>query len=166
MTLKRISLITLIMCLPVWAFAGEHEERKSFPKIINEAYKANCGNCHFAYQPGLLPAKSWLKIIDSPGGHPGGDLPLDEGTKAEIRKYLSQNSAENSQSKRSRKILASIGSGVPTRISEIPYIREKHHEINEEVFLRKSIGSRGNCIACHKTAESGDYDDDNVTIPQ
>jgi hypothetical protein len=86
--------------------------------------------------------------------------------KAEIEKYLQQNSAEKTQSRISRKILVSIGTGVPTRISEVPYIKEEHYEIKQEVFLRKSIGSRGNCIACHKTAESGNYDDDNVTIPK
>lgn len=80
-------------------------------------------------------------------------------------KYLAMESAENSPSKRSRKILASIGNNIPTKISEVPYIREKHHEIRQEVFLRKSVGSRGNCIACHRNAESGDYDDDRVIIP-
>ncbi len=159
-----VVLATLIFS-SVWVFADDHKESKTLPKVTNATYKTNCGSCHFAYQPGLLPVKSWQKIMDSPGGHPGGDLSLDKKTKAEIRKYLTQNSAEYSPSKRSRKILASIGSDVPTRISEVPYIREKHREIKQKVFWRKSVGSRGNCIACHKTAESGDYDDDNVSIP-
>jgi hypothetical protein len=165
MAQNLISLFSIIIFFPVWAFAGEHNESKVLPKVTNKAYRTNCGCCHFAYQPGLLPAKSWLRIIDTPDGHPGGGLSLERKTKAEISKYLTQNSAENTLSKRSRKILASIG-GVPTRISEVPYIREKHHEINQEIFSRKSIGSRGNCIACHKTAENGDYDDDNVSIPE
>jgi hypothetical protein len=161
-----ISLLTIVMFFPVGAFAGEHNESETLPKVTNEVYRKNCGTCHFAYQPGLLPARSWLKIVDKPGGHPGGDLSLEKTAKAEIEKYLNQNSAEKTQSKRSRKILSSSGVNVPTRISEIPYIKEKHHEIAQEVFLRKSIGSRGNCIACHRTAENGDYDDDNVTIPK
>jgi hypothetical protein len=166
MALNPVSVLASSMFFPVLVFAGEHNESKALPKVMNEVYKTTCGSCHFAYQPGLLSAKSWLKVIDSPGGHAGGDLSLEKTTKAEIRKYLTENSAENTRSKRSRKILASIGSGVPARISEVPYIKEKHHEINGEVFLKKSIRSRGNCIACHKTAESGDYDDDNVTIPK
>ena len=164
--MKLVLLLSIILFSPVCAFAGDHNESKTIPKVTNEVYRKNCGSCHFAYQPGLLPARSWQKIIDESGGHPGGDLSLDKKTKAEIRKYLIQNSAEKSPSKRSRKILASAGNNVPTRISEVPYIREKHHEIKEETFGRKSIGSRGNCIACHKTAESGDYDDDNVRIPK
>lgn len=149
---------------PIGSLADDHNGEKALSQVTNEVYKANCGSCHFAYQPGLLPARSWMKIMD--GGHPGGNLSLDKKTKAALKKYLDQNSAEKSRAKRSRKILASIRGGTPVRISEVPYIREKHHEINQDVFSRKSIGSRGNCIACHKTAESGDYDDDNVTIPK
>lgn len=165
MWLQLISILSIIVFSPVGAFCNDHNERKTLPKVTNEVYRATCGSCHFAYQPGLLPAKSWQKIVNTPGGHAGGDLSLDKKAKAEIRKYLIQNSAENANSERSRKILASIGSSVPTKISEVLYINEKHHEISQAVFSRKAIGSRGNCVACHRTAESGDYDDDNVRIP-
>jgi len=166
MKAKFILLLTIVIFSSVWSFAGEHNGNKALSKVTNVVYKENCGACHFVYQPGLLPARSWLIIMDNPGGHPGGDLSIDNESKAEIKKYLNQNSAEKSQSKISRKILASIGRDVPSRISEVPYISNKHRKIKQEVFLRTSIGSRGNCIACHKTAERGDYDDDNVTIPK
>ncbi len=166
MSRSVIFLLSVITLFPVPAFAGENGERKTVPKVSNAVYQNSCGTCHFAYQPGLLPARSWRKIINESGGHAGGDLSLDEKTKTEIEKYLTQNSAEKIQSKRARKIVASIGSDIPTRISQVPYIREKHHEIRQEVFSRKSIGSRGNCIACHKTADHGDYDDNNVLIPK
>jgi hypothetical protein len=104
--------------------------------------------------------------MDEPGAHPGGTLSLDEKRKAEVKYYLIQNSAENSHSKLSKKIMDSIGSDAPVRISEIPYIKHKHREIKQEVFARKAIGSRANCIACHKSAETGLYDDDDVVIPK
>ncbi len=167
MALKRIAVRSMIVLFPAWALAGDdRHESKALPQVTNEVYRTYCGSCHFAYQPGLLPARSWLKIVDVPGGHAGGDVPLDEKTKTEIRRYLTANSAEYAGSKRSRKILASLDGGVPTRISEVPYIREKHHELGDELFLRTSVKSRGNCIACHSTAERGDYDDDGVTIPK
>jgi hypothetical protein len=62
--------------------------------------------------------------------------------------------------------MRSPGSRVPLRITEIPYIQEKHHEVSASVLKRKSIGSLSNCSACHKTAEKGIYDDDNVVIPK
>ena len=166
MKLKFVLFITIVTFSYVWSFASENNESEVLPKVTNEVYKENCGACHFAYPPGLLLARSWMKIIDNPGGHAGGDLSIDKNTKDEIKKYLNQNSAEKSQSNISKRILASIGSDVPSKISKVPYIRNKHHEIKQEVFSRKSIGSRGNCIACHKTAEQGEYDDDNVTIPK
>ena len=52
------------------------------------------------------------------------------------------------------------------RITDIPYIRREHHELDPAVFKRVSIGSLANCIACHITAEKGIYDDDNVKIPK
>ncbi|MDA3895761.1 MAG: hypothetical protein PF482_06415 [Desulfobacteraceae bacterium] len=38
--------------------------------------------------------------------------------------------------------------------------------MSSDVLKRKSIGSLSNCSACHTTAESGDYDHDNVEIPK
>ena len=31
--------------------------------VNNPTYKEQCGGCHFAYQPGLLPSGSWEKIL-------------------------------------------------------------------------------------------------------
>lgn len=62
--------------------------------------------------------------------------------------------------------MRSVGNQVPLRITDIQYIREKHHEISSDVLKRKSIGSLSNCSVCHTTAESGIYDDDNVKIPK
>ena len=41
----------------------------------NQAYQSECGGCHFAYQPGLLPGKDWERIMDSLVEH-YGDLSL------------------------------------------------------------------------------------------
>ena len=66
----------------------------------------------------------------------------------------------------SEKIMRSLGNQVPMRISDIPYIREKHHELDPAIFKRESVGSLANCAACHITAEKGIYDDDDVKIPK
>ncbi|OGQ94026.1 MAG: hypothetical protein A2521_06070 [Deltaproteobacteria bacterium RIFOXYD12_FULL_57_12] len=165
---STLFFLAVVLVLPVLAFADDdhHKGTKQLSVVVNDIYKNSCGSCHFAYQPGLLPSKSWVKILDEPDAHPGGNVSLDEKAKSEVRNYLIQNSAENSHSKRSKKIMNSIGSDAPVRISEIPYIKHKHHEIKQEVFARKAIGSRANCIACHRSAESGGYDDDDVVIPK
>ncbi len=159
-------LMVSLMMIPAFIFAGDHKEGKEIRKVVNGSYIKACGTCHFAYQPELLPARSWGKILDDPGGHPGGTLTIDKSAKMEIKHYLMENSAEKSSWKRSRKILASIGNSTPTKISEIPYIKEKHRKIKQEIFMQKSISSRGNCSACHKSAEQGIYNDDDVSIPK
>ena len=91
---------------------------------------------------------------------------MDDKSKNIISDYLRANAAERSTAKRAKKILKSLRGQTPLRITEIPYIQEKHHELDPGVFARESIGSRSNCIACHPTAEQGNYDDDFVKIPK
>ena len=165
--MRRVSMISIVLLTISIALAGcTGKGSKRMSVAANDTYKMSCGSCHFAYQPGLLPSRSWVKIIDEPGAHPGGALSLDEKRKAEVKNYLVQNGAENSHSRLSKKIMDSIGSDTPVRISEIPYIKNKHREITQEVFARKAIRSRANCIACHKSAETGLYDDHDVVIPK
>ncbi len=161
-----VAFILLLSSFPSQNISDEHKGGENLLPVSNKLYKKTCGACHFAYQPGLLPERSWKKLMDSPGAHPGGALSLDDSTKEKIRKYLVHNCAENSPSKRSGNMLATIDSGrTPLRISEVPYIKRKHNEIRPDVFKRKSVNSRGNCIACHRKAGLGVYDHDAV-IPK
>ncbi len=114
----------------------------------------------------MLPSGSWKKILAGLGDHFGETVELDSETQKSIEQYLAANSAENSPAKRAVKISRSLGNETPLRITDISYIREKHHDISSEVLKRKSVGSLSNCAACHTTAENGIYDDENVLIPQ
>jgi hypothetical protein len=144
---------------------GDDHYESSLKQVDNPTYKEACGACHFVYQPELLPSGSWLKILDNLQDHFGETVELDDDSKRGISDYLKSNGAENSSAKRAVKIVRSLGNQSPLRITDIPYIREKHSKISSDVLKRKSIGSLSNCPACHKTAESGIYDD-NVIIPQ
>jgi len=134
--------------------------------VTNQVYTETCGECHFAYQPELLPSASWLKILNQLDDHFGEEIEADLDTIETISAYLKSNAAENSSAKRSKKIMRSLGNRVPIRIVDIPYIRKKHHELDPAVFKRKAIGSLSNCAACHTTAMKGIYDDDDVKIPE
>jgi hypothetical protein len=163
-----------------------HEEKKWYKKIFdhdeddddekhgneylspvnNETFKQECGACHFAYQAGLLPSGSWENILNNLPSHFGDDVSLDQKSKQIIGEYLRTNAAENSSAKRARKIVRSLNGQTPLRITETPYIQEKHHDLDASIFSRQSIGSFSNCIACHTRAEEGNYDDDFVKIPK
>ena len=145
---------------------GNDHDGSYIKPVNNPTYEAECGACHFVYQPELLPSASWMKILVQLDEHFGEEIELDPDSKKIVSDYLKSNSAENSSAKRAVKIMRSLGNHVPLRITDTPYIREKHHELNSEVFKREAIGSLSNCIACHTTAEKGIYEDDNVKIPQ
>lgn len=145
---------------------SEYNGKGNLSAVNNPTYQENCGACHFAYQPELLPSGSWDKILKSSGDHFGETIDLDTESKDIIAKYLKTNAADYSSAKLSAKIMKCIGNQIPQRITGISYIQRKHHEISQDVIKRKSIGSLSNCLACHTTAEKGIYSDDNVKIPK
>ncbi len=144
----------------------DHERNDYLKPVTNQAYIETCAECHFAYQPELLPSASWLKILNQLDDHFGEEIEAEPDTIKTISDYLKTNGAEKSSAKRSKKIMRSLGYRVPLRITDIPYIRKKHHELDPAVFKRESIESLSNCTACHITAEQGIYDDDDVKIPK
>lgn len=140
--------------------------KSALSPVSNPVYKEQCGACHFAYQPELLPSGSWRRILGKLDDHFGEVLPLAPEMVDEITAYLQANAAEQSGSKRAGKIVASLQGATPLRITEVPYILHKHRGISKDVLRRPSIGSLSNCIACHRTAANGFYDDDSVSIPK
>jgi hypothetical protein len=134
--------------------------------VAHQAYQETCAGCHFAYQAELLPSASWLKILNQLDDHFGKEVEADPDSIKSISDYLKANAAENSPAKLSARIMRSLGSQVPMRITDISYIRREHRKLNPAVFALDSVGSPANCVACHKTAEKGIYDDDDVKIPK
>jgi len=146
--------------------SSEGHKKRYLKPVNNPTYREHCGACHFSYQPELLPSGSWKRILGQLDDHFGESLDLDPETRKVIGSYLETNAADHSVAKRAIKIMRSLGSNTPMRITEIPYIKEKHHEVPLSVLKRQSIGSLSNCTACHKRAEEGIYDDDFVVIPK
>ena len=145
---------------------SKNYKKRYLTPVNNPTYIEECGDCHFAYQPELLPAGSWDKILAGLEDHFDHFVEIDPNSRRIIAEYLKANAAEQSSAKRAVKIMRSLGSQTPLRITEVPYIQRKHHEIHPDVYKRESIGSLSNCSACHKTAKKGIYDDDHVAIPK
>lgn len=148
----------------------EREEKREMGgrRIIaeNPAYAEECASCHVMYPPGLLPERSWEEIMKKAGDHFGENLGMEDKTRDEIVSFLKANSAEKSPTEWSGKILRSVGSTTPQRITEVPYIVREHRKIDQSVFKRPSIKSFSNCGACHKSAAAGDFEERNISIPK
>jgi len=144
----------------------DHDRDDHLKPVTNQTYKETCGECHFAYQPELLPSASWLKIMNQLDDHFGEEIEAEPDTIKTVSDYMKTNGAEASSADMPVKIMRSLGSRAPIRITEIPYIRRKHHKLDPAVFKRESVGSLANCPACHTSAEKGIYDDDDVKVPK
>jgi len=132
----------------------------------NPVYKAQCGACHMAYPPVFLPEASWMKLLSGLDDHFGETVGLDADSQKTIKAYLSSNSADHSPAELAAKIMRGLKNTSPLRITEVPCIRKEHHDIGPDIFAQTAVGSFSNCAACHTTAEEGNFDDDNVKIPQ
>jgi len=143
--------------------------QKELVPVDNKQYQDECGSCHFAYQPGLLPSKSWEKLLNDKAlsEHFGENAELDADTLKVIRDYALANAADKSYHKRSRKIaIATENIEAPLRITEVRYIKRKHHEIPDKMIKgNKDVKSLSYCDACHTQAAKGVFDEDTVKIP-
>lgn len=140
---------------------------KDVAPVTDNFYKAECASCHFAYQPGLLPSKSWEKVMGNLSNHFGTDASLEPADNQKILKYLTDNSAEKfTQYKRSKKINDSIAKEeIPIAITETRYFIKKHREIAPKFIQQKEVKSLANCMACHTTADKGSYSERDILIP-
>lgn len=135
--------------------------------VDNALYAEECGSCHMAYPAGLLPARSWEKLMQGLDNHFGDIAELDSNTLAALTRYLVDNSADGSPYRRSRKIVRSIGAGdAPLRITEVPYIQYEHREIPKRLVSDNAeVGTLGNCVACHRRIAQGSFSEREIRIP-
>lgn len=152
-----------------WEWVFTFHRTKGVKPVDDKQYQDECGECHFAYQPGLLPAKSWEVLLnaDALRKHFGVDAELDKDTLQALLDYAVDNAADKSWYKRSRKIAVATAEGpAPLRITELRYISRKHRDIPEKMIKgNKGVKSLSFCDKCHTQAADGVYDTDTVNIP-
>lgn len=151
-----------------WSEIEEYKRRTNdVSAITNPVYKEECGSCHIAYPPGLLPTRSWNKVMINLEDHFGDNAEVDTKTYRIITKFLLTNSADKSDYRRSKKINQSIHfSDLPVRISETPYFKHKHDEIPARLVSANSkVNSFSQCDACHANAEQGSFNEHDIRIP-
>ena len=123
-----------------------------------QAFNTECGACHMAYPPVLLPARSWQAITANLADHFGEDASLDPETTQKISEYLVANAAETNG--QAQAILRGVAPDqVPLRITEMLWWRRAHHEVPDAAFTRPEVVSKSNCLACHRNGASGEAED-------
>jgi cytochrome b len=166
--LRVVSYLWVLSPLGAILYLSGSMETKRPVKLPTPAiYIKECGACHMAFPPNTLPAVSWKGMMANLKNHFGEDATIDDAAKKEIEDFLVRNAAETSHEEASLKFIRSIGTGnPPAGISDIPYWKEKHQSIAKAIYQRSSIKSRINCVACHKLAEYGSFEDNDIRIPK
>ena len=130
-------------------------DRESF-QVNNPTYKSECGSCHVAYPPALLPASSWRAILDGLDRHFGTNAALDDKSLAEIRTFVLKNAGKD-RSSSAKPVL---------RITETPWFKREHREVPASIWSSAKVKSPSNCGACHQGADEGNFEESSISIPK
>jgi cytochrome b len=130
-------------------------------------WREECGACHLAFHPNLLPARSWRRLMSEQDRHFGTDLALAPGVAGTVLAFLTKNAAEFSSTEAAFKINRSVPAGrTPLRITETPYWIAKHASIGDDVWVRPAVKRKANCAACHADADAGTFEDSAMRLPR
>jgi Dihaem cytochrome c len=158
-----LSFLFAIMFLSAAAFAdengdyaGESRGKPLQPVQVNAKWRQECGSCHIAFAPGLLPAASWRKIMSGLDKHFDTDASLTAQENKEITDFLVKNSSNRW-----------TAPTAPLRITEARWFKREHdpEEVPAAVWKRPSVKSPANCQACHAGADKADFGKSGLKIP-
>lgn len=123
----------------------------------NPAYVEECGSCHVAFAPGLLPAASWSRLMAGLDRHFGTDARVDASAAGALSRYLADHAATGKRA---------VTGGDSLRITGSPWFVREHRRIEAATWTRPAVKSAANCGACHPDAARADFDEHAVRVPR
>jgi len=157
-SIATISALLTALSLAPSAQAGDHDRAMREPLLPK--YQQECGACHVAFAPGLLPAASWQGLMQNLPRHFGTDASLDAATVAELSSWLAGDAADVTRSRR-----ASVAPP-DDRITRSAWFVREHDEVSAAVWKRPAVKSAANCAACHPRADQGAFNEHDIRIPR
>jgi hypothetical protein len=164
MKTKRQGLAALALAAAAagsWATLGGPAFAASGNVLVptDGAYLKECGTCHHAFSPELLPAASWRGVMQRLDDHFGDPARVDAATQRAITDYLIANAADRATNGQSRAIMGSLRPGeAPLRITQVPYIAGLHATVLDPLWngtpRPKTLTE---CGVCHNDVKSGDF---------
>lgn len=130
---------------------------RAMPNKAPPAYTQECVSRHAAYPPGMLPARSWQRVMSGLDRHFGTDASLDAATAQQLSDWLQAHAGTYKR----------VSEEPPQdRITRSTWFERKHRKIQPEVWQLPSVKSAANCAACHTGADQGRFDDDKLRTPE
>lgn len=132
------------------------------PPVKDAVVGKECSACHMLYPAGLLPARSWGRLVRDLKDHFGDNAELDPEASKQVLAYLATNAAD--QASRNPKLLRGLApTAEPIRVTELPWWKSKHEKkdrTSPATLARKGAKFKGDCVACHKEAAKGYFEED------
>jgi hypothetical protein len=155
----RTSIVLSVLVVVLATVFADADERVA--PVTDPVVKKECGSCHMVFPPQFLPKRSWQKLVETLSDHFGENASLGEAQRQTVLDYLLGNAADSPKAGREgRKFAQSIAAGqTPLRITETPRWVGEHRKVRVEKWKDPTVKSKANCLACHKGAEQGVYED-------
>ena len=114
------------------------------------------------FPPQFLPKRSWQKLVEMLSDHFGENASLGETQRQAVLAHPLAHAADSPQAGREgRKFAQSIAARqTPLCITETPRWVRKHREMRAARWKDPTVKLKANCLACHKGAEQGVYEDE------
>ena len=141
-------IISAAIVLAVMSGAAQADQRGVFPADMPASYRGECGDCHVAFAPDLLPVDAWHRIMNGLAEHYGVDATLDAKERDEIENFLARNAGHGLHTKKN---------GDPLRLTDTLWFHRRHGKV-KALFQDPRVVSKANCTACHLHADEGRYD--------
>jgi hypothetical protein len=148
----------LLACAALIAVAAEARTlRNDVGPNTNATYEKECGSCHFPYQPGWLPERSWRHVMANLTRHFGENAEVAAGARQAILDYLAAGAADRVSNRRSREVMEVIPAHeTPTSITKVLYVGGIHGGFLDPAFKGEpAVKTLSQCPACHQQAERG-----------
>jgi cytochrome b len=167
-------LIVIILASSLNYFKGYFTQTDEHPYLPfigqklpdNPDWREACGECHLAYHPTLLPARSWQRLFAEQHTHFEEDLDLEPETVTTLTEYALTHAAETHLTEAAFHINQSIpATESPLRITQTRYWITEHQKITENIWQHPDVKFQANCNACHLDAEQGTYEDGAMRLP-
>lgn len=152
--LSRALLAASLCLIPIGAAMADGG--RAMHINVPPAYTQECAACHTAYPPGMLPARSWQRIMNGLDRHYGTDASLEATTVLQLGAWLQAHAGTYKR----------VSEEPPQdRITRSAWFERKHRKVEPAVWRLPSVKSAANCAACHTDADKGPFDDDKLHIP-
>jgi hypothetical protein len=158
---QRLSGATLLGGILLFGVAGvvTNVLAGEFRYITDTVYSEECGACHLAYPPPLLPEDAWTAIMAGLEDHFGESAELDEETADHILGYLHTHALGKGEPSTMSKMMRNLPDELPLRITEYPAFIDAHALVKEQLGIDTfDEGFLSPCADCHRQASAAIFD--------